>query len=281
MWQYRTIFKLGNGIEANVLTGKVESFAHIDSLMRVRHPTPKILHKLEKTLNKMGEIERFWLSKWEPTFDIKGDGIGFDVQLMDLMKKTMYLRHGRKSFSCSDDQDDSDETFYINFRTAVKQTRLYPKPVTHGEDQFRSARFEFPFKKRKLHKQKMEKPTDILKYDLGVLDEIGFYGIDEIKVKRSLLEYDTDHWFSRRLTRWLNRDGFHATQYWARRRFRCPVSCAYRNTKSCKLHKRRHNLQNGLDKYLILQQKSGVGVKPLFYYSNIPTHNSRVIYSHS
>ena len=32
---------------------------------------------------------------------------------------------------------------------------------------------------------------------------------------------------------------------------------------------------------VILQQKSGVGVKPLFYYSNIPTHNSRVIYSHS
>ncbi len=32
---------------------------------------------------------------------------------------------------------------------------------------------------------------------------------------------------------------------------------------------------------LILQQNSGVGVKPLFYYSNIPTHNSRVIYNHS
>ena len=32
---------------------------------------------------------------------------------------------------------------------------------------------------------------------------------------------------------------------------------------------------------VILQQNSGVGVKPLFYYSNIPTHNSRVIYNHS
>jgi len=32
---------------------------------------------------------------------------------------------------------------------------------------------------------------------------------------------------------------------------------------------------------VILQQKSGVGVKPLYYHSNIPTHNSRVIYSHS
>lgn len=32
---------------------------------------------------------------------------------------------------------------------------------------------------------------------------------------------------------------------------------------------------------LILQQNSGVGVKPLFYYSNIPTHNLRVIYNHS
>jgi len=32
---------------------------------------------------------------------------------------------------------------------------------------------------------------------------------------------------------------------------------------------------------LILQQKNGVGVKPPFYYSNIPTHNSRAIYSHS
>ena len=32
---------------------------------------------------------------------------------------------------------------------------------------------------------------------------------------------------------------------------------------------------------LILQQNSGVGVKPLFYYSNIPTHKLRVIYNHS
>jgi len=32
---------------------------------------------------------------------------------------------------------------------------------------------------------------------------------------------------------------------------------------------------------VILQQNSGVEVKPLFYYSNIPTHNLRVIYNHS
>jgi len=32
---------------------------------------------------------------------------------------------------------------------------------------------------------------------------------------------------------------------------------------------------------LILQQNGGVGVKPLSYCSNIPTHNSRVIYNHS
>lgn len=38
---------------------------------------------------------------------------------------------------------------------------------------------------------------------------------------------------------------------------------------------------NPISEYLILQQNSGVGVKPLFYYSNIPTHNSRVIYNHS
>jgi len=31
---------------------------------------------------------------------------------------------------------------------------------------------------------------------------------------------------------------------------------------------------------LILQQKSGVGFKPLFYYPNIPTHNLPVIYNH-
>ena len=31
---------------------------------------------------------------------------------------------------------------------------------------------------------------------------------------------------------------------------------------------------------MILQQNSGVGVKPLFYYSNIPPHNARVIYNH-
>jgi len=35
------------------------------------------------------------------------------------------------------------------------------------------------------------------------------------------------------------------------------------------------------DRIVILQQNSGVGVKPLFYYSNIPTHNLRVIYNHS
>ena len=33
--------------------------------------------------------------------------------------------------------------------------------------------------------------------------------------------------------------------------------------------------------YLILQQNSEVGVKPFFYYSNIPTHKLRVIYNHS
>jgi len=31
---------------------------------------------------------------------------------------------------------------------------------------------------------------------------------------------------------------------------------------------------------VILQQKSGVGFKPLFYYPNIPTHNLPVIYNH-
>ena len=31
---------------------------------------------------------------------------------------------------------------------------------------------------------------------------------------------------------------------------------------------------------MILQQNNGVGVKPLFCYSNIPTHNSRAIYNH-
>ena len=36
-----------------------------------------------------------------------------------------------------------------------------------------------------------------------------------------------------------------------------------------------------LYKKVILQQNSGVGVKPLFYYSNIPTHKLRVIYNHS
>ncbi len=35
------------------------------------------------------------------------------------------------------------------------------------------------------------------------------------------------------------------------------------------------------NRQVILQQNSGVGVKPLFYCSNIPTHNSRVIYNHS
>jgi hypothetical protein len=32
---------------------------------------------------------------------------------------------------------------------------------------------------------------------------------------------------------------------------------------------------------LILQQKSGVEVKPLFYYPTIPVHNMRVPYNHS
>ena len=40
-------------------------------------------------------------------------------------------------------------------------------------------------------------------------------------------------------------------------------------------------MEKKLLRALILQQNSGVGVKPLFYYSNIPTHKLRVIYNHS
>jgi len=39
-------------------------------------------------------------------------------------------------------------------------------------------------------------------------------------------------------------------------------------------------LRNYIKGCLILQQKSGVGFKPLFYYPNIPTHNLPVIYNH-
>jgi len=240
--------------KANVLTGKVDSLANIDTLMRVRHPSPRILRKLEKELDKMPQIDRYWLSKWEPTFDIIGSEPDSREQLLDLMKQTMYLRHGRKSFSCSDNQDDSDETFYINFRTSVKQARMYGKKVKHGGNKYKSARFELPYKKIKLKKQGMEKPTHILNYDMGVLNEVKFYGIDGVKVKRSLLDYDTEQWFSRNLVKKIDHKGFHAAQYWARRRFICPVRCEYRYSESCRLYRRQHRLQKGLDRYRAIKK---------------------------
>ena len=42
--------------------------------------------------------------------------------------------------------------------------------------------------------------------------------------------------------------------------------------------KKRYETCYGKDR-VILQQESGVGVKPLFYYSNILPHNSQVIYN--
>ena len=228
LFKYRGYHSLED-IVAWLLTGKVKPLKNIDGIIRLPHPSPSNIRTLEAVLDKVN-ID-YWVSKMEPTFDIVTDKPENRDSLQMLLKQTMYLKHGRDSFKVG----EKEVTNYINFRTSVKQTRLYQKSVTNAVTNYESLRFEFPIKRRKLFSEEIVKPSDILKYNMSLLEEIGFYEVDEIKLKRSRIDYDTYHYFSELIANFVNSRGFHAAQLWARRIKECPERCESREQESCSL----------------------------------------------
>jgi hypothetical protein len=225
LFNIRTYFSLGNN-QVWVLTEKAQPLRNIDAIIRLPHPSPSNIVAIE-VLDKINAD--YWVSKLEPTFDIITDKPEHRNALQTLLKQTLYLRHGRNAFK----KGKEEITNYINFRTSIKQTRLYQKDITDKDIGYQSLRFEFQIKRRKLFSEDIIKPTDVLKYDMSILDEIGFYKVNEIKLKRSLLDYDTNHFFSELIAIFVNNHGFHATQLWARRIKECPLRCDQRH--NCKL----------------------------------------------
>jgi len=122
------------------------------------------------------------------------------------------------------------------------------------ENGYQSLRFEFPIKRRKLFSEEIEMPSDILKYNMNILDEIGFYGVDEVKLKRSLMDYDTDHYFSELITTFINRKGFHAAQLWSRRMKECPIKCDYRAGETCKLMPNGNRIASRHGRFVAIQE---------------------------
>lgn len=229
LFKIRTYFDIGDS-QIWVMTEKARPLRNIDAIIRLPHPTPTNIIALEKVLDKIG-IRNCWVSKLEPTFDIITDEQEHRDALQALLKKTLFLRHGRDAFKKGEDQ----VTNYINFRTSIKQTRLYQKDIIDDGITYPRLRFEFPIKRGKLFSEEINKPTDILKYNMRILEEIGFYQVDEIKLKRSLLDYDTNHFFSGLMANFINKFGFHSAQLWSRRIKECPVHCYNRASNTCKL----------------------------------------------
>lgn len=244
LFKFRNYFDLNN-IQIWVLTGKEKPLKSIDVLIRVPHPDPGDLIEIEKVLNSIQGIKAYWLSKIEPTFDFITNKPNQRDALQTLLKQTMHLRHGREAFS----KGDEEQTDYINFRTSVKQARVYQKEEDAFDELYESLRFEMPIKKRKLFTLELIKPTDILKYDMRLLDEVGFYGLDDIKLKRSLLDYHTDHFFSHLVSSLVRKHGFHLTQLRVRKWKECP-RCEYYLKDSCALK----GLESGTEKMRVIQK---------------------------
>lgn len=233
LFRYRYYFDLGDGNQVWVMAEKVRPLTHFDILIRLPHPVPSTLDRVETILGQMQTVRAFWVSKLEPTFDLITDSNEYREPLQTLLRQTLYLRHGRNAFRHGVKQG----TDYINFRTSVKQTRIYQKSVDNNDGEgYDSLRFEIPIKRSKLFSENILKPTDIIKYDMRILEEIGFYSVDEISLKRSLLDYKSDHFFSRLIANFINKNGFHSAQLWARRIKECPCGCPLRSEISCTVH---------------------------------------------
>ena len=248
---FRNYFSLNNGGKAWVMTEKAQALRHFDGIIRLPHPTPDTIRQVEKDLEGLITLEDFWVSKMEPTFDIVTNEPKHRDLLQAYLNQTMYLKHGKDPFKRGEDKI----TIYINFRTSIKQTRIYEKDIIDGmENGYQSLRFEFPIKRRKLFSEEIEMPSDILKYNMNILDEIGFYGVDEVKLKRSLMDYDTDHYFSELITTFINRKGFHAAQLWSRRMKECPIKCDYRAGETCKLMPNGNRIASRHGRFVAIQE---------------------------
>ena len=231
LFENRTYFKLSPTTDIWVITNKVTPLKGFDGILRAPHVTPNDIHKLEAIINKSKQIRDYWISKFEPTFDFIGEDSGNPDWIQALLKQTLFLSHGRDAFEKGEDET----TNYINFRTSGKQTRMYQKDITDEDTETRSLRFEIPIKTRKLFSEDILTPSDILKYEMNILDEVGFYRVNETKLKRSLLDYDTQHFFSELIADFVNNRGFHAAQLYARRMKECPANCKFRLGETCLL----------------------------------------------
>ena len=231
LFKHRTYFTVGKDSYLMVLTGKFRALSHFNALIVFYNPSPKHLRRLEQRLGKIKMVKSFWLAGIEFTFDFVLKKRSIRERLHRLLKRSIYLRHGRIGFEYG---EPPDFTTYINLRTSFKQVRIYPKPDVNIKGKLvDTLRLEITINKKKAESQGLSKPTDILNYDLRLLDEIGFYTVDPYKIETSLFNYNCHHYFSEKLSKVWKQKGFHQAQVWARKIKGCPNNCAFRDVTAC------------------------------------------------
>jgi hypothetical protein len=234
LFKKRTYFDLGGTCYMMVFTEKARAIDNFHAFILIYNPGPKHLRRFEKRFGKIAGIESFWLSGIEYTFDFIMKKLKYRRKLQKLFKQTLYFSYGGVAFKQGEAPLITD---YLNSRKSVKQIRAYLKDdIEINKTYLSSFRFEFKVKREKMKREGvLIKPTDILRNDLDILNEIKFFEIDPHTVNRSLFDYNCDHYFSYKLAKNYSTKGFHQTQVWARKDVKgCPNNCDYRDTGYCK-----------------------------------------------
>lgn len=231
LFEFRSTFQILD-TTMNVMTGPLDEIGNIDSIIHIFEPSKQCLEYVENELNGMKEIKKFWTCKLEPTFDISLKKRLYRKWLRRLIKYAMYFRYARRSFTHG---DEKSETYYINFRSSIKQSRVYEKKVDREGKKRKSVRFEVPMKRMKLNNQEIISPTDFIKHGPKVLNEISLYKVSPIALKTSRLDFYTDHYWSSEFESTLKKKGFHEAVRWAQSCNECPKKCLVLETQNCPL----------------------------------------------
>ena len=221
----RTWYELGAKSSLLALTVKARALSYIDALIVLNNPSAKEVVRLQKLLRCHGDRVSFALAGCELAFDFVSSDSGPLLALKKLIKSSCYFRHARVGFSKG---VFPHVTEYINSRKSIKQLKVYRK-----DEDYPCLRVEFSINRRKANQQGLKKPSDLLTYRLGLLDEIGFYRIDFGQIETGLFDGYTQHHFSRTCRSVLRKRGFQQALVWARSQWGCPRSCADSDSARC------------------------------------------------
>ena len=226
LFRGRTYFDVGDKASMIVLTGKARALSNIDALLILNNPSPKTIVRVQRFLEKNIKVLSFALAGCELAFDFLATDSYALLRLQEVIKSTSYFAYARVGFKRG---VFPFVTNYINSRRSVKQLRVYAK-----NEEYQCLRVEFDINRRKANQQGLQKPFDLLKYKLGLLDELKFYRIDSERIERALFDTNCGHYFSSQILSFLRTKGFHQAHVWAKSQMGCPRKCQYHNSKRCR-----------------------------------------------